>query len=273
VKFKCLSGVATNCRGSFRTTKEHRICVNCAKIQRELGTMTTHKEKKRDDMGIFEKVKVLALLLLATTAAGNDKIGLGASYLDDAGRTRTSLSVGDMHYFYQVPGKMGIVRYGYGLNKFNVGNGIGIDIQSYGGSCLLPVTEGLGPQIGLDFANMWLRADTNTRSYYGWAPGLSVGPQWALGTTKFLVLAKAGGYAGNIGMGVFWPQFRASYGAAAYVNADDFTASFDSLWFGQFNLRAADLYYNFSPWLRIGLHGESLDGIQSLGVLFKSDLL
>lgn len=216
------------------------------------------------------------LLLCAATAYGNDNVGLGITGIQDGKTTHVAFTVGDDNYWDQKTAAFKLKRYGYGSFNILVGNGVGINGQSHGGSAIISLKDestGLAPFVGLDFANIWIRADTNTNSYYGWAPGFSVGPQIDFGGTRLLMLAKGGGYAGNLNMGTFWPSFRWMYGAGVLLNNPRFNVNLDVLRFNENYIRSADVWVHGPGATKIGIHGEDTGNIQSLGLMLKAEFL
>jgi hypothetical protein len=217
------------------------------------------------------------LLLCAATAYGNDNVGLGLIGIQDGNTTRIGFTVGDDNYWEQKTAAFKLKRYGYGAFNINVGNGVGFDGHSRGGTAILSLadesTKSASPFVGLDFANIWGRLDTNTNSYYGWAPGFSVGPQIDFGGTRLLMVARGGGYAGNLNMGTFWPSFRWMYGWGALLNNPRFNVNLDVLYFNENYIRSADLWVHGPGNTKVGLHGEDTGNIQTIGLMLKADFL
>lgn len=217
-------------------------------------------------------MKLLWLLLLSLSALANDNVGFGISSVYPY---RYSLNIGDMRYFQQKTAEWGLVRYGYSYAKLSIGNGLGLDFRASGGAAifsLLDQGEGLAPFVGVDFATLYARADTNAPSFYAWMPTLSVGPQYGSASTRILPAFKVGPYIGNINANRLSPDLRLVYGGSLYVSHKRYSLNTDFFFTNTMSIQALNVYYRFSDDFRIGFHIDNVGQTQSFGLLFKSDL-
>lgn len=205
---------------------------------------------------------------IRVTSASED-IGFGASYYET---NRYSFSIGDMHYYHQNTDNWGLIRYGYNNTRFNIGNGVGIFLQSFGGTSVID-TQTVGPQLGVDFASIEIKLDSNSKSFYSYYPGVTLGPEFKLGEVRGLVYGKAGGYIGTLGLNHFLPDCRWLYGAGAHFNLGLVNLNGVVYYFNSMRLIDGDIYYKVSDKFRIGINGRLLnDNDVSFGLLIKSEV-
>lgn len=206
----------------------------------------------------------MILFLLFINSAMAD-VGFGAS----GAPGRYSFAVGDTNHFSQTPDDdMGLYRYGNGSGKLNVGNGIGLELRSYGGLFLLNPASPI--QLGLDFGNGIIRADTNDRSFYVWAPGFSVGPQGTVGSFRMFLGVTGGGYLGNVSRTDLLPDMRLSHGFTFHANSNLINFGLNYKTFNSEHLYDVDVYVNVGKY-SIGVNVEQLRETRA-GIIIRSEL-
>lgn len=154
---------------------------------------------------------VLSMMSSLTLANGPDKpIAVGGI----AG-TQNRLSLGDYNLFNFNKFSTGAYRYGTGVSRLSVGDGIGISASSINGGFVYGNTDSIFG-VGVEPFSGKIQADTNGKSetYYQWVPALSVGPK--LGPV--MLAYRLGASIGSQGYTDLLPRLNSAQGAVVYLH-------------------------------------------------------
>jgi hypothetical protein len=125
-------------------------------------------------------------------------------------------------------------RYGSSLNRLQIGNGVGISINSVVGftESYSFITVGFEPTSG----RVVLNTNSNIESYFEWMPALSLGPKFTLLGVDVSIHGRYGFAVGDMGLVGLSPEFTSSYGWAAYLNTRLISIAAESTYIGSGSL-------------------------------------
>lgn len=131
-------------------------------------------------------------------------------------------TIGSYNLFDQDKVHWGMKRYGGGVSRMQVGNGLGLNLQSSGGVFLNDAEDPsfIEPKLTIEPGSGRLVLNTNgsVESSYQWLPMVGTGPQFNLFGNQLFVVARAGGSVGNFGNDGIVPRFHNAFGYGVYFD-------------------------------------------------------
>ncbi len=189
----------------------------------------------------------------------------GASIMPvNNGEAHYGFNIGDVNQFDQSEMQLNNYRYGFGYGALQLGNGVGINLQSSSGLTLLGIKGSdkvISPLIGAEFGGKIVaNTNGNVSSYYQWFPGFSAGLQVG-GTTgvQMALVGKGGIGLGNWGRRDLWPDGSLFVGGALYLNTPAVSVGLEHLTFGSSHVYSANLMGKYENH-RITFVGSTMAG-------------